>query len=93
MQLQCHGPGVFASACGVFLPVRIPAIYDATVFFSFPLQRSIVCGFWALCVNSLSLLRVWVSVLWPAERGTAALWTLLEGAQTGLLCAFAVYPN
>lgn len=84
--MQCHGSG------GVVLPVRIPAIYDATVF-SFPLQHSIVCGFWALCVNSLSLLRVWASVLWAAERGTAALWTLLEGAQTGTLCAFAVYPN
>lgn len=93
MQLQWHGAAVFAGAVGVFLPVRDPAIYDAAVFSFFPLQHSIVCGFLALCGSSLSLLKVWASVLWPVEGGTAALWTFLEGAQTGRLCVFAVYPS
>lgn len=51
------------------MPVGVPAIYDAAVFSFFPLHPSIVCGFLASCGSSLSLLRVWESVLWPGEGG------------------------
>lgn len=78
-----------ARAVGIFLPVRVPVIYDAAVFSSFPL----LVAFLALCGSSSSLLKVWVSVLWPVESITAAPWTLLEGTRIRRLCSFAVYPS
>lgn len=42
---SCGGTGQAFGAVGIFLPVRVPVIYDAAVFSFFPLQHSTACGF------------------------------------------------